>query len=83
MGPLAACQGGRQVIGAAVGELVLDGGDRSDGERLVKLRGGHVGQANGRDLPLLTELLQRAHALGQGDLGVNVVELVEVDPVYS
>ena len=72
-----------QVIGAAVRELVLDGGDRSDGERLVQLVGGHVGQPDGRDLPFAAEVFQRAHAVRQGHLCVNVVELVKVDPVHA
>ena len=49
---LAAGQGCSAGHRAAVETPVLDGGDRSDGERLVELGGGHVGQPDGRDLPL-------------------------------
>ena len=62
-------------------ELVLDGDDLRDLQRLLELLDRAVGEADPAHLALVLELLERAHGLGVGDVRVRAVVLVEVDAV--
>jgi len=68
---------GRQVV------EVLHGGDRGGAPRFLQLLDGHLGQADVPDLPLLLQLCQRAHLIGDGVGGVETVQMQQVDPVRA
>ena len=67
--------------GVAERELVLDGDDLGDAERLLELLGVAVGEPDPAHLALVLELLEGADGLGVGHVGVGAVVLVEVDAV--
>lgn len=71
-----------QVVGIAVRQPVLHCGDRGDGQGLVQLGDGYVRQPNSRDLAFLPQLAEGTDAFGQRHLRVDVVQLIQVDPVY-
>lgn len=70
-----------QVAGVAVRQPVLHRVDRGDGECFIQLGDGHVGQPDSRDLAFLSQLSEGAHAFGQRHLRVDLVQLVQADPV--
>jgi len=71
----------QDVLGAAVGEVVevLHGGDLDDLLRGLDLLDVHLGEADVADLALLLHLLEHAELLLARDVGVDAVQLPQVD----
>jgi hypothetical protein len=75
----------QDVLGTAVGQVVqvLHGDDVRDLPGFLDLLHGHLGQADVADLALLLQQEQLTDLVGQRDLGVDAVQLVEVDPLHA
>jgi len=75
---------GQHVLGLPVGQVVevLHGGDLGDLGGLLQLRDAHLGQPDRTDLALVLQLRQLADLVGQRHLGVDPVQLQQVEPLH-